>query len=132
MQRAVLGGLVLLWASVLSAQEQQQNTLIPPGMQQQEDGAGTKKWCDIYFSDTGGKDVIVLDQNGNYMPDVREVYLWIRVANSVPAVRLYLWKGIYRPSNVRSELWSVRNVKIITAAEFQKLVDRYETGGGNG
>lgn len=88
-----------------------------------------KRWCDLYFSETGGKDVVVLDQDGRYLPDVREVYVLIRVGAAQPSAKLVSWRGIYKPSNLKAsdgELWPVRNIKTVTVADFQKLVDKLE------
>lgn len=87
------------------------------------------RWCDLYFLETIGKDVVVVDQDGRYMPDVREVYLLVKVGTAQPSAKLVSWRGMYRPSTVKpneGSFWTVRQIKVVNRAEFQQLVDKLE------
>lgn len=88
-----------------------------------------KRWCDLYFAETVGKDVVVVDQDGHYLPDVREVYLLVKVGASQPTARLISWRGMYRPSTIKptdGASWAVRQIKVVSRAEFQQLIDKQE------
>ncbi len=83
-----------------------------------------KRWCDVYMSLENPKDVLCVDQDGKYMADVQQVYIWIQVGVRPPTVKLYRWTGPLKPTTPLTETWNVRHVSQIPATKLQSIVDQ--------
>lgn len=85
------------------------------------------KWCDIFISVENNRDAVCVNQDGKYMPEVRQINIWMQPPTRQPVARVALWRGIYRPSNpaeIREEDWNVRRIRAVRADYFQKIIDQ--------
>jgi hypothetical protein len=83
----------------------------------------TDNWCDVYISEANARDVLVFDKNQQALANVKQVFIWVNIGASQPTVKLYSWPGLYRPSHITEETRPLRNVRVLSADDFQKAVD---------
>lgn len=95
-----------------------------PAVVKADDGGKiADKWCDIYLLKGRPKDMLVFNQEGQLVQDARHVYLWFQISTQQPVARVYRWPGLYRTPNATEEMWEVRHLEMIDAAEFHKLAE---------
>ena len=100
----------------------------PPGTspvtQMVEDTDETAPWCDMILRADDFSQLVCIDQQGKYMPGIRQANVFFDVNGKPPVVRLYKWLGVYKPTSPQIEDWKVRKVQVMSAEEFQKVVDQ--------
>lgn len=83
----------------------------------------SRKWCDLYISATNPRDVLVIDQDGRYLPMVRQITIVMQIGMRAPSAKLYTYPGLYKPATAQAEVVVLRQMRLIDDAEFQKIVD---------
>ncbi len=89
------------------------------------DGVAT---CNVVFCQTDTRKCLVFDEKGKWMRSVRLLQIAMRYPDKA-YVALKMYDGIYEPSNPRVEKRFVDNIKSVTVAEFQKMIDDLNKGG---
>jgi hypothetical protein len=84
---------------------------------------GTLKRCDLVFGESP-MDLLVLDEQGNYLRRARYVTLSLQIGNRQPMVRVQSWDGAYKPSAAMIEKadWVVGSIRHVGADEFAAIV----------
>lgn len=84
------------------------------------------QYCDIYFSESDNKHVLVIDQTGHYVRKARSITINMVIGETEPTVKIESWDGPYRPSNtehVSKANYKVRKVTSINTTEFNNIVN---------
>lgn len=132
---AVAWACMLLTAQSLVAQDANQNQPTnqnppvnqetaesPPDSQAIVDDAPVTDHVFIIFTDSKPDQLIVLDDNGTWMPNVKSVKIEMTIGEA-PTCTCTMWEGYYKPSNPITKTWSLKQAQSATPQEFQGMID---------
>ncbi len=97
-----------------------------PVAQMVQDTGEASPWCDVLLQEDDSSQLVCIDQEGKYMPGIRQANIFIDVGSGSPVVRLHVWRGSYKPTDPRAEDWRVRKIRVVSKGEFQQVVDQEE------
>jgi hypothetical protein len=83
--------------------------------------------CDVLIHADDSSQIICVDQEGKYMPGIRQANVFTNVGGGSPVARFHIWRGSYKPTNPRAEDWRVRKVRVVPDEEFQRVIDQEES-----
>lgn len=81
------------------------------------------KPCQIIFVDGDLSKILVLNDAGEMLPNVRSVYVWTAELRQQFYVECEVYDSWYRPSSPKVVRWTLRSMRAVDEAEFQKIVD---------
>lgn len=76
----------------------------------------------IIFTDSKPDQVIVLDDNGIWMPDVKSIKIEMEIGQQ-PTCSCVMWSGYYKPSNPFKQTWSLKQARSVDPEKFQSMID---------
>lgn len=79
----------------------------------------------IIFTDSSPDQIIVLDENGKWMPDIRSMSINMTIGEQ-PTCTCTMWSGFYKPTNPAKETWPLKQARSATPEEFQQMIDKLQ------
>ncbi len=70
--------------------------------------------------------MIVLDSTGQWVSGVKVIKLDLEVGQ-VPSISCIIYEGQYRPSKPTTKTWVLTQIKTVSAADFQQMIDSLQT-----
>jgi hypothetical protein len=70
---------------------------------------------------------LVLDSTGKWVSGVRSVEVTLTIGSATPTVKGTLWSGPIKPKNPQVKTWKLVQLKSVTEAEFQEMLDSLQT-----
>ena len=81
----------------------------------------------IIICDEKPGQAFVLDSTGKWLSTVRDVTISFTIGQKVPSVICTLWSGPFKPSNPEVKAFELMQLKSVTNAEFQSMIDALQT-----
>lgn len=72
---------------------------------------------------------IVLDNDGNWTPDVREAVIKLKIADDA-SMECVSFVGLIEPSNPKRVSWHLLEMKSVSDEEFQQMIDGLQADRG--
>lgn len=76
----------------------------------------------IIIADSSPDQVIVLDANGKWLPDIKSVTFTVTIGED-PTCTCVMWSGFYRPTDPVEITWPLRQVRSVGLTEFKSMID---------
>ncbi len=70
--------------------------------------------------------MIVLDGDGKWVPSVKGIEIKFDVGQS-PTLTCTIYEGQFKPSRPQMKSWTISQMKTVSNAEFQRMVDSLQT-----
>jgi hypothetical protein len=77
----------------------------------------------LVVCDTSPSKIIVLDDTGKWLHRVRETEIKI---DTNATMKCIMYEGHYRPSNPEIKTWRLAQIKTVTEAEFQSMINNLQ------
>lgn len=90
------------------------------------DGGDVMRPCFLIVCDSAPNRILILDDAGKWMHRVKETEIKID-SNQSSTVKCLMYEGAFRPSRPESKTWRLSQVRTVSDAEFQALVDNLQT-----
>lgn len=79
----------------------------------------------IIFTDSNPDQLIVLDENGKWLPTVKSVTITMTLGTPATC-SCTLWNGFFKPTNPAKKTWPLKQARSVPAAEFQTMIDKLQ------
>lgn len=77
----------------------------------------------IIVCDAKPGQILVLDSTGTWLSTVRDAKIEFIIGENTPKVTCTMWSGPLKPTKPDVKSWDLAQLKSVTDAEFQKMVD---------
>ena len=81
----------------------------------------------VIVCDSKPEKLLVLDATGKWIPAVQSVELKLEIGRTTPKAICTLWSGPIKPTNPEVKTWDLAQLKSVSAAEFDKMIDSVQT-----
>ena len=119
MNKALATGLILC-STMLYAQEATEES------KPEEPKAPTIKYVYMIFCENQPDKVILLDNTGKWIPDVKSVSISLEIGKPAKCIAT-IWKGFYKPSNPETKVWELKQAKSVDSDTFQQYIDKLQS-----
>jgi len=80
----------------------------------------------VIVCDSRPNQIIVLDAQGKWIPTVQSATIKVEIGHS-PQITCVMWSGLFKPTNPETKVWTLAQMKSVTAQQFQQYVDQLQT-----
>lgn len=80
----------------------------------------------VIVTDSKPDQIIVLDDKGKWISNVREVRLAMNLGSPAQCT-CTMWDGFFRPTTPLEQKWPLKQLKSVTATEFQGMIDKLQS-----
>lgn len=83
----------------------------------------------VIFTDSKPDQIIVLDENGSWIPDVKSILIEMTIGEQ-PQCTCTIWSGFYKPTAPTKKTWPLKQARSVTPDEFQEMIDKLQADPG--